>query len=107
MVDARFELLTNGTNVYICEVTSSTTLEFTWEVRMEGSRVSLLTDNPNTPYVIVTDVDSTISPIFGSSRIFFSPNSVSFDDPECVVRNEMGSLLRVRMSEFILVPTGM
>ena len=107
MVDARFELLTNGTNVYICEVTSSTTLEFTWEVRMEGSRVPLLTDNPNTPYVIVTDVDSTISPIFGSSMIFFSPNSVSFDDPECVVRNEMGSLLRVRMSEFILVPTGM
>ena len=107
MTNARLELLTNGTNVYICEGTSSTLLEFTWDARMGGSRVPLFSDNPNTPYVIVTNVDSTISPIFGSSRIYFNPNSVNFDDVECVIRNEMGSVLRVGTSEFIPVPIGM
>ncbi len=107
LTNARLELLTNGTNVYICEGTSSTLLEFTWDVRMSGPRVPLLSDNPNTLYVIVTNVDSTISPIVGSSRIYFDPNSVNFEDVECVIRNEMGSLLRVRTSEFIPVPIGM
>lgn len=100
LVNARLQERGDGTSVYICEATSFTDLDFSWETTIDGSRVALSPDDPMAEYLIITTVNIDLSPIYGTSSIAYHSDFFEFPRPDCVVRNDAGSSLRIRASEF-------
>ena len=96
LVSATFEVLSNGSILYSCEVTSSGPPMFMWEATERGNmRVSLSNNDPDVTITINIDVSSS-----SSSRLLFNPNFVRFTDPECIVSAGGAPPLRVLTSEF-------
>lgn len=93
----------DGIEVYVCEVISFTVPEFSWETMIDGSRVPLSPNDPTAVYEITTTVNTETSPISGTSTIAYDREDLTFPRPDCVVRNEMGSELRVRSSDFTVI----
>lgn len=90
----------DGTRVYVCEATSFSPLQFSWETTIDGSRVPLPPNDPMALYSISTTVDPDTNPFFGISTIAYDPDEVNFPMPDCVIRNEAGEMERIRSSEF-------
>lgn len=106
MTGATVELLSDGTAIYICEAsTTSLSIQFMWEVVpfSTGTRESLDPITTSSLYTITNDIESTMTPLSGSSTLTYNRNEVNFEDPNCVVSNGLDGVLRVRTSEFSML----
>ena len=98
LLNARVEIMMDGTFVYICEVTTLGPPLFTWEAfRNSNMRFSLSDTDLGAPYVISTTVSGTSS----TGTLSFEPGSVDFSDPGCLVRDGVSVPLRVENNQFI------
>ena len=98
LVSATFEVMSDGSIAYTCEVISSNPPVFMWEaINGDSRRVPLPNNNPSAPFIITDDIDIASS---SSSRLLFHPDFVQLSDPECVVGDGLSSPLRVVSSQF-------